>query len=118
MKTVIIYESVYGNTRQVADGAGRRWRGGTAEDVVDGPRRRRRTDLKGRTWCWSAGPPTSTACPDGATRQGGRGTAPPAGGANRGPTPRSGTPRLVPPVGRVDGTAAAAFDTRLDGPRS
>ena len=115
MRTVIIYESRYGNTRRVAEElarvagaqgvvelvpaeeAGPGVVGGADLVLVGGP-----THVHGMSWK--------------ATRQGGAPEVP----ADRGRTPRSESGpglrdwfhRLDP----VDGTPAAAFDTRLDGP--
>jgi len=116
MKTVIIYESMYGNTKLVADeladvarehgevvlvraeDAGAGVTGGADLVLVGGP-----THLHG----------LSTH----ATRRTGAAHPGDVGEPSLGPeVPGPGLRDWFRLSGRVDGTAAAAFDTRLDGP--
>ena len=121
MKTVIIYESVYGNTRQVAEtlGAVAEAQGEvrlySADDVpgdaldgadlvlVGGP-----THVHGMSW--SA---TRQVAPDPSGRSDGNIVGPDLPGPD---LPGPGLRDWFRRTGRVAGTRAAAFDTRTEGP--
>ena len=116
MRTVIIYETLFGNTQRVAEELARVAREHGEVDMVPveeappgiadaadlvligGP-----THVHGMSWKATRQNGTSDAAGDG-----GR----PAGADAAGPGLRDWFHR----IGRVEGTPAAAFDTRMDGP--
>ena len=117
MRALIVYESIYGNTHVVANhiGAGLRREfevdvvsvdGATADRVAgSGPVGRRGPDSRAQ--------PVEHAIQAGRPRcgaQAGQGDRPRSGRGRRRP------PGLVPRLGRHSARAAAAFDTRVDGP--
>jgi hypothetical protein len=114
-KTVIIYESVYGSTHLVADELAAVAREHGEVEVV--PAGQAGPDVTGGADLVLVGGPTH---PHGLSTRATRrsGTAPPGGGnGSLGPdVPGPGLRDWFRLSGRVDGTAAAAFDTRLDGP--
>jgi len=116
MKTVIIYESVYGNTQLVADELAAVAREHGEVEVV--PAEEAGPDVTaGADLVLVGGPTHLHGLSTRATRR--NGSAPPGGGGDGslGPdVPGPGLRDWFRLSGRVDGTAAAAFDTRLDGP--
>ena len=116
MKTVIIYESLYGNTRRVAEELVRVARAEGDVDMVAaeeaGPDVADGADL-----VLVGGPTHIHGLSWKATRQGGASDA--AVDGERAPGIDAAGPGLrdwFHRVGRVDGIASAAFDTRFDGP--
>jgi len=126
MKTVIIYESLYGNTRRVAEELACVARGhGEVEMVpaeeavpdsidgadlvlIGGP-----THAHGMSWTNTRRSGTADAAGAGHAATADAGDVPPSAGIDAaGPGLRDWFHR----VGRVHGTPAAAFDTRLEGP--
>jgi hypothetical protein len=116
MKTVIICESVYGNTRLVADrlAAVARQHG----EAVVVPAEEAGTDATdGADLVLVGGPTHLHGLSTHATRQSGIAHPDGDGDTAVGPdVPGPGLRDWFRHTGRVDGTAAAAFDTRLDGP--
>ena len=115
MRTVIIYESLYGNTKRVADELARVAREHGPVEVVAAEQASPDVTC-GADLVLIGGPTHVHGMSWKATRQGGAGNgAPPErqpGIDAAGPGLRDWFHR----VGRVDGTPAVAFDTRLDGP--
>ena len=116
MKTVIIYESLYGNTRRVADelaGVARQH----GEVAVVAAEEAGPDVVEGADLVLIGGPTHIHGMSWKATRQGGAAESP--GGHERAPGIDAAGPGLrdwFHRVGRSTGTPAAAFDTRLDGP--
>jgi hypothetical protein len=116
MKTVIIYESLYGNTRRVAEELARVARGQGDVDMV-GVDEATPDVTEGADLVLIGGPTHIHGLSWKATREGGAADA--VGDADRAPGIDAAGPGLrdwFHRVGRVDGTPAAAFDTRFDGP--
>ncbi len=118
MKTVIIFESVYGATESVARElvAVARQHGDAemirVEDADAG-------SLDGADLVLVGGPTHLHGLSTRASRQSGLGGPTPDDGGHRGPgadLPGPGLRDWFRAVGRVEGTAAAAFDTRSEGP--
>ena len=118
MKTVIVYESVFGNTRRVAEELARvARRHGEVETVAAGEAEGRVVD--GADLVLIGGPTHRHGMSWTATRR--TGGQEPADGAGRAPGIDAAGPGLrqwFHRVGRVDGIPAAAFDTRADGPEA
>ena len=116
MRTVIIYESVYGNTKQVAEVLAEVARGhGDAElfapDVVPAEA------LQGADLVLIGGPTHIHGMSWAATRQSGLAEPSVSGRHPAGAdVPGPGLRNWFHGVGRCDGVSAAAFDTRLEGP--
>ena len=129
MKTVIIYESLFGNTRRVAEELVRVARGHGEVDMVAAEEAASGV-IDGADLVLIGGPSQVHGMSWSVTRQ--LGTAAPAAGPGAGTNSDSGADDYSPvldvagpglrawfhQVGRVDGTPAAAFDTRLDGPET
>jgi hypothetical protein len=116
MKTVIIYESVYGTTLLVAEELARVAHEHGDVDLVRAEEADAAT-VEGADLVLIGGPTHLHGMSTRATRQ--LGTAEPGGHTEEGLGPDVPGPGLrdwFRLSGHVDGTAAAAFDTRLDGP--
>jgi hypothetical protein len=120
MKTVVIYESCYGNTQRVAEELAQAARAfGEVEMVPAGDARPDVTD--GADLVLIGGPTHAHGMSWASTRKGGSADAVGDRGSDgdRPPGIDAAGPGLrewFHRVGHVNGTPAAAFDTRLDGP--
>jgi len=116
MKTVIIYESIYGNTRQVADELAA-VAGENGEVHMVPAERADRASLDGADLVLIGGPTHCHGMSSKATRRSGRSGSDAGVEVSPGPdVPGPGLRDWFRVVGMVDGVSAAAFDTRLDGP--
>ncbi len=116
MKTVIIYESVYGNTQLVADELADVARHHGEVTVVEADHAAAGV-TEGADLVLVGGPTHLHGLSTHATRQSGPSRPAGAGESSLGPdVPGPGLRDWFRQSGRVDGLAAAAFDTRLDGP--
>ncbi len=117
MKTVVIFESVYGNTELVAKELVTVARQHGDADMVRAEEADRGT-LEGADLVLVGGPTHLHGMSTRASRQSGL-PAPSGDVGDHQPGPDVPGPGLrdwFRTVGRVEGTSAAAFDTRLDGP--
>ena len=121
MKTVIIYESIYGNTRRVAEELADVARA-HGEVLLVPAADADRASLEGADLVLVGGPTHAHGMSSRTTRLAGAADASGDAEAVHGDhpagtdLPRPGLRDWFRTVGRVDGPAAAAFDTRLDGP--
>jgi Flavodoxin domain len=116
MRTVIVYESMYGNTRAIADAIGRGL-GPDSETVVVPVAQARPELLDGADLVVVGGPTHVHGLSRAATRRSAREAADkPGSGLTMDPGAKGpGLREWFATLGQAD-TAAAAFDTRLDAP--